>query len=102
MVANARRKLFGGERQAFYHCWSRRVRRYYLCGHDRQTGKGYSHRRHWIIEREKLLAQLFAIQIESRAEMANHLYLILQTLPRVAKRWSPRQGGWGRSAGTSA
>jgi hypothetical protein len=91
MVANARRKLLGGERQAFYHCWSRCVRRYYLCGHDRQTGKDYSHRRHWIIEREKLLARLFAIQIEFRAEMANHLHLILQTLPRVAKRWSPRE-----------
>ena len=91
MVANARRKLLGSERQAFFHCWSRCVRRYFLCGRDRQTGKDYSHRRHWIIDREEFLANLFAIQIEFRAEMANHLHLILQTLPRVAKRWSPRE-----------
>ncbi len=58
---------------------------------DRQTGKDYTHRRHWIIDREEFLANLFAIQIEFRAEMANHLHLILQTLPRVAKRWSPRE-----------
>jgi hypothetical protein len=91
MVANARRKILGGQRQAFFHCWSRCVRQYYLCGQDRQTGKDYSHRRRWIIDREEFLAELFAIQIVFRAEMANHLHLILQTLPRVAKRWSPRE-----------
>jgi len=91
MVANARRKILGGERQAFFHCWARCVRQYFLCGVDRQTGKDFSHRRRWIIKREEFLAGLFAIQIVFRAEMANHLHLVLQTLPRVAKRWSPRE-----------
>lgn len=91
MVANARRKILGGRRQAFFHCWARCVRQYFLCGIDPLTGKDFSYRRHWIIEREKLLAGLFAIQIVFRAEMANHLHLVLQTLPRVAERWSPRE-----------
>lgn len=84
MVANARRKLVGGERHAFFHCWTRCVRGAFLCGRDRQTCKDYSHRRWWIRDREELLAKLFAIQIEFRAEMSNHLHVVLQTLPRVA------------------
>jgi hypothetical protein len=91
MVANARRKVLGGVRQAFFHCWARCVRQYFLCGVDRQTGKDFSHRRRWIIAREEFLAQQFAIQIVFRAEMANHLHLVLQTLPRVANRWPPRE-----------
>jgi hypothetical protein len=72
MVAYARRKLLGGERQAVFHCWNRCVRRAFLCGCDRQTGKDYSHRRDWILEREEQLAGLFAIDLEFRAELSNH------------------------------
>ena len=45
MVAYARRKLLGGERQAVFHCWTRCVRRAFLCGRDSHTRKDYSHRR---------------------------------------------------------
>jgi hypothetical protein len=89
MVANARRKLLGGERQAVFHCSSRCVRRAFLCGQDPQTGRDYSHRRDWIVQREEQLAGLFAIDIEFRAELMNHLHLVLRTLPRVARRWTP-------------
>ncbi len=57
MVAHARRKLLGGERQALFHCWTRCVRRAFLCGLDRVTGIDYSHRRQWVIHREELLAR---------------------------------------------
>ena len=91
MVAYARRKLLGGERQAVFHCWTRCVRRAFLCGRDRLTQKNYSHRRDWIINREEQLASLFAIDIEFRAELSNHLHLVLRTLPRVAKRLSAQE-----------
>jgi hypothetical protein len=90
MVSFARRKLLGGERQAVFHCWNRCVRRAFLCGRDARTGKDYSHRRDWIINREEQLAGLFAIDIEFRAELSNHLHLVLRTMPRVAKRWTPQ------------
>ena len=91
MVAYARRKLLGGERQAVFHCWTRCVRRAFLCGRDPQTRKDYSHRRDWIVRREEQLAGLFAIEIEFRAEMSNHLHNVLRTLPRVARRWSAQE-----------
>ena len=67
MVAYARRKLLGGERQAVFHCWTRCVRRAYLCGRDRLTQKYFAHRRDWIIHREEPLASLFAIEIRKNA-----------------------------------
>jgi hypothetical protein len=91
MVAYARRKLLGGERQAVFHCWTRCVRRAFLCGRDSRTRKDYSHRRDWIVRREEQLAGLFAIDIEFRAELSSHLHLVLRTLPRVARRWSAHE-----------
>lgn len=91
MVAWARRKLLGGERQAVFHCWNRCVRRAFLCGRDALTGRDYSHRRNWIVQREEQLAGLFAIDIEFRTELSNHLHLVLRTLPRVAKRWTAQE-----------
>jgi hypothetical protein len=91
MVAYARRKLLGGERQAVFHCWNRCVRRAFLCGRDALTGRDYSHRRDWILVRQEQLAGLFAIDIEFHAELSNHLHLVLRTLPRVAKRWSAEE-----------
>lgn len=91
MVAYARRRLLGGERQAVFHCWTRCVRRDFLCGLDRHTQKDYSHRRDWIIHREEHLAGLFALDIEFRAELSNHLHVVLRTLPQVARRWSAQE-----------
>jgi len=56
-----------------------------------QTGKDFSHRRDWIVNREEQLAGLFAIDIEFRTELANHLHLVLRTMPRVAKRWTAQE-----------
>jgi hypothetical protein len=91
MVALARRKLLGGDRQAVFHCWNRCVRRAFLCGRDAHTGRDYSHRRNWIVDREEQLAGLFAIDIEFRTERSNHLHLVLRTMPRVAKRWTAEE-----------
>ena len=91
MVACARRKLLGRERQAVFHCWTRCVRRAFLCGRDPLTGKDFSHRRDWILRREEQLANLFAIEIEFRAELSNHLHAVLRTRPQIARRWSPQE-----------
>ncbi len=88
MVASARRKLFGNTRKAVFHCWTRCVRRAFLCGRDPLTGKDFSHRRDWIMKREEQFTGLFAIEIEFRAELSNHLHIVLRTRPDVAKRWS--------------
>ena len=56
MVANARRKLLGRARKAVFHCTARCVRRAFLCGLDPTSGEDYSHRRDWIVNREKQLS----------------------------------------------
>jgi hypothetical protein len=40
------------------------------------------------MKREEQLAALFAIDIEFRAEMSNHLHIVLRTSPRAAQRLS--------------
>ena len=88
MAGTSRRKLLGKRRKAVFHCTSRCVRRAFLCGLDPLTGKDFSHRRDWITCREEQLAGLFAIEIQFRAEMSNHLHAVLRTRPRLAYRIS--------------
>ncbi len=91
MAANARRKLLGRARKAVFHCTARCVRRAFLCGLDPTSGEDYSHRRDWIVNRQQQLAQLFTIEVEFRAELSNHLHVVLRTRPEIAARLRPRE-----------
>ena len=54
----------------FYHLTYRCVRRSFLCGEI--DGCNFEHRREWIVERLKLLTEMFAINVASYAIMINH------------------------------
>ena len=90
MASHSRRKLLARIRHrcATVHCSLRCVRRSFLFGRDPVSGTDYSHRRDWIMIREEQLASLFAIDIEFRSEMRNHLHVVLRTCPRIADRLS--------------
>ncbi len=47
----------------FYHVINRCIRRAYLCGEDKFSGKDYSHRRQVLIDRIKFLSSVFSIDI---------------------------------------
>ena len=47
----------------YYHVIARCVRRAFLCGEDRLTGKSFSHRRAWLLGRLRLLTESFAIDL---------------------------------------
>ncbi len=74
-----------------YHCWSRCVRRAFLCGNDPVTGKDFGYRRDWIRQFEGRLAGLFGIEVAFRGELNNHIHLILRTRPDVVALWSDEE-----------
>ena len=54
-----------------YHCFSRCVRRAFLCG------DAYEHRRGWVEEKLIELAGIFCIDIAAYAVMSNHYHVVL-------------------------
>jgi hypothetical protein len=63
MPTYARRQIVVEDMVGVYHCVARCVRRAFLCGVDPYTGKDYSHRKEWILDRMRELAGLFAIEV---------------------------------------
>ncbi len=74
--------------EGVYHCISRCVRRSFLCGYDPLSGRDFSHRKKWILDRLKQLAGIFAIDVCGYAIMENHVHSILRTRPDILESWS--------------
>ena len=72
----------------YYHCISRCVRRAFLCGEDKLTGKSFEHRREWVEDKLHELSNVFAIDICAYAIMSNHTHIILYTGADIAKAWT--------------
>ncbi len=72
----------------YYHCINRCVRRAYLCGEDAHTGQSYEHRRCWIADKIKALAEVFAIEVAAYAVMNNHYHVVLKVDQEIAKKWN--------------
>ena len=93
-MATPRYKLVDEENTACYHVTSRCVRRAWLCGYDHFTRRDYSHRKGWLVERMKQLAQCFAVEIFGHAVMNNHFHMVLRYDPNACKSWTDEEVAW--------
>ena len=75
----------------YYHVIGRCVRRAYLCGEDALTGRSFSHRRQWLLERLQLLTDTFAIDVCAYALMSNHYHLVVRLDVERVKQWSAHE-----------
>lgn len=90
-MALPRSKYVQEGKEGVYHCFSRCVRRAFLQGFDSLTGRDFSHRRTWIVDRLRQLAAIFAIDVCAYAVLQNHYHTVLRTRPDVAAAWSDQE-----------
>jgi hypothetical protein len=87
-MALPRNKYVREGQEGVYHCFSRCVRRAFLYGFDALTGRDFSHRKAWLVDRLRHLAAIFAIEICAYAIMDNHYHIIVRTRPDFVADWS--------------
>ncbi len=80
-----RRLLVNPSEPGWYHCVSRCVRRAFLCG------DGKDHRKQWIVDRLRLLAHCFSVEIAAYAVMSNHLHVVVRLDPCAPDRWTAQE-----------
>ena len=90
-MPSPRHRLVSLDATPHYHVVTRCVRRQFLCGFDRDTGRDFSHRRDWIRKRIFELADIFAVDICAYAVMSNHVHLVLTIRQDVALKWDDRE-----------
>ena len=91
MPACARREIVAEGEIGLYHCVSRCVRRAFLCGQDKLSGRNYEHRKGWIEERLEELARIFGVDVCGFAIMSNHLHVVVRTRPDRTEEWSDEE-----------
>ncbi len=90
-MTDARQSQIRQKRNTYYHVVSRAVRRAWLYGEDVATGRDYSHRKQWIVDRVDLLSKNFAVDICAYAVMSNHYHLVLHLDYERSLTWSAEE-----------
>ena len=86
-----RKQLINVTDTPYYHCISRCVRRAFLCGEDKLTGKSYEHRREWVEDKLEFLSGIFALDISAYAIMSNHTHIVFYIDADTANAWSDEE-----------
>jgi len=90
-MTKARQEIISLTDTPYYHCMGRCVRRAFLFGEDNHTGKDYSHRKQWIIDKLKELTETYTIEVCAYAIMSNHYHLVLKVNQHQAENLSDKE-----------
>jgi REP element-mobilizing transposase RayT len=90
-MTNARSEVVDESAPGIYHCWSRCVRRAFLCGWDSYLKKDFDYRKDWIVERIEILAGAFGLDVFSYAVLDNHLHLVVRNRPDLGQQWTDKE-----------
>ena len=90
-MTTPRRLLVDPVNACDYHLVSRCVQQAFLFGRDPATGRDNSHRKQWLVDRLKLLACCFAVEIYAYCIMSNHFHLIARYDPLACWGWSDEE-----------
>ena len=90
-MTTPRRLLVDPVNACDYHLVSRCVQGAFLCGRDPRTGRDYSHRRQWLVERIDLLGRCFAVEVYAYCIMSNHFHLVARYDPLACWGWSDEE-----------
>src|SRR5690606_1653290 len=55
---------------------------------DHVTGQSFEHRKQWVVDRLRELAQVFSIEVAAYAVMSNHYHVIVHVDSKRAQAWS--------------
>lgn len=87
-MTTARKTQISFDDTPYYHCMAHCVRRAFLCGEDLLTGQNFDHRKQWIVNKLKELAEVFSIRVCAYAVMGNHYHVVLYVDEKQAQSWS--------------
>ena len=90
-MTDARKTQIIKQKNVYYHVVSRVVRRAFLYGEDFATGRDYSHRKQWIVDRIDLLSKNFAVDMCAYAVMSNHCHIVLHVDYTRSLSWSAEE-----------
>ncbi|RHW77713.1 transposase [Colwellia sp. RSH04] len=90
-MTTARKQQISLSDTPYYHCISRCVRRAFLCGKDKVTGKSFEHRRAWVEEKLFALSEVFSIDVCAYAIMSNHTHVVFRVDEEAANSWSTQE-----------
>lgn len=85
----ARKHIYDVDEIGLYHCFSRCVRRAFLCGTDDYTGKNYDHRKQWLEELLEEATSCHVVDLISFAVLDNHFHVLLRNRPDLKRKLTP-------------